>query len=207
MVLPRRAPRSEAERLLDEHASWVDRHVRRIREEEARLRGRRPLGLGRVLWVGGVPLRTATVDAVSERPVRGRVEMAGDQLIARLGQDGRDTADLLERWLRGQARTTIVAQVTAQAAGMQVRPGRLAIRDQSSRWASASRSGTLSFSWRLILAPPWVLDAVVVHELAHLRVRGHSRAFWALVERHAPRTREARRWLREHAREIHAALD
>ena len=90
---------------------------------------------------------------------------------------------------------------------MSVTPGRISIRDQSSRWASASRSGGLSFSWRLILAPPWVLDAVVVHELAHLRIRGHSRAFWALATRHAPRTGEARRWLRDHAREVRAALD
>jgi predicted metal-dependent hydrolase len=88
-----------------------------------------------------------------------------------------------------------------------VRSGRLSVRDQRSRWASASARGDLSFSWRLILAPPFVLDAVVVHELAHLRVRGHSRAFWSLVERHAPRTPEARRWLREHARELRAALD
>jgi predicted metal-dependent hydrolase len=88
-----------------------------------------------------------------------------------------------------------------------VQPGRITIRDQSSRWASASRDGSLSFSWRLILAPPYVLDAVVVHELAHLRVRGHNRAFWAIAEEHAARTLEARRWLRKHAREVRAALD
>jgi hypothetical protein len=90
---------------------------------------------------------------------------------------------------------------------MAVRPGRISIRDQSSRWASASPNGALSFSWRLILAPPEVLDAVVVHELAHLRVRGHSRTFWELVERHAPQTPAARRWLRAHAREVRAALE
>jgi len=95
----------------------------------------------------------------------------------------------------------------ARASELGVRPGRIAIRDQSSRWASASAKGTLSFSWRLILAPPFVLDAVVVHELAHLRLRGHSAAFWGLVEGHAPRTPEARRWLREHARGVRAALD
>jgi predicted metal-dependent hydrolase len=58
-----------------------------------------------------------------------------------------------------------------------------------------------------VLAPPFVLDAVVVHELAHLRIRDHSRRFWALVEGHAPRTPEARRWLRAHAAELRAALD
>ncbi len=69
------------------------------------------------------------------------------------------------------------------------------------------RVGALSFNWRLILAPPAVLDAVVVHELAHLRIRGHSRSFWHLVEHHAPQTSDARRWLRAHAREVRAALE
>ena len=77
----------------------------------------------------------------------------------------------------------------------------------SSPWASASANGSLSFSWRLVLAPPFVLDSVVVHELAHLRIRGHTRRFWALVERHAPRTPEARRWLREHAPETGLEID
>jgi predicted metal-dependent hydrolase len=207
VVLPRRVPLAEADRLVVEHARWLDRHVGRIRDEEARLSGRRPLGEGRVLAVAGKPLRTSTVDAVAERPVRGRVEVAGDHLLARLGRDDRDTPQLLEAWLREQARAVVSARIAVRAAEMQVRPGRLTIRDQASRWASASRSGALSFSWRLILAPPWVLDAVVVHELAHLRIRGHSRAFWTLVERHAPRTREARQWLREHAGEVRAALE
>jgi predicted metal-dependent hydrolase len=83
----------------------------------------------------------------------------------------------------------------------------MSVRGQRARWGSASRDGSLSFNWRLLLAPPFVLDAVVVHELAHLRIRGHSRSFWSLVERHAPRTVEARRWLRAHHRELLAALD
>jgi predicted metal-dependent hydrolase len=125
----------------------------------------------------------------------------------RLGRDGRDVPVLLETWFRARAREVISECVAARASELGVRPGGISIRDQSSRWASASASGTLSFSWRLLLAPPFVLDAVVVHELAHLRIRGHTRRFWALVERHAPRTPEARRWLREHAGEVRAALD
>jgi len=207
VVLPRRMPSSEGDRLVTEHAAWLDRHVGRIREEEARLAGRLPLGEGRILQVGGASLRTATVDAAGRRPLRGRVEVTADLLVIRLGRDGRGTADLLEPWLREQARAIVARQVAARADAMQVRPGRLTIRDQSSRWASASRSGALSFSWRLVLTPPWVLDAVVVHELAHLRMRGHTRAFWALVEQQAPRTREARQWLRVHSREVHAALE
>lgn len=207
VVLPRGVPRAEADRLVARHATWLDRHVGRIRAERERLTLRPPLGAGRILQVDGRALRTATVDARTDRPARGRVEVSGDQLIIRLGRDGRETATLVEAWLRERARDAIATRVSARAPELQVRAGRIGIRDQRSRWASASRSGSLSFSWRLILTPPFVLDAVVVHELAHLRVPGHSRAFWALVERHAPRTPEARRWLHDHAREIRAALD
>jgi hypothetical protein len=135
------------------------------------------------------------------------VETLPGGFVVRLGRDGRDSAELLEAWLRGRAREVIGERVAARAPELGVRPGRLTIRDQTSRWASASSSGALSFSWRLLLAPPYVLDAVVVHELAHLRMRGHTRPFWSLVGAHAPRTPEARRWLRVHAAEIRAALD
>lgn len=207
VVLPRRAPLTEAARLVQQHGSWIDRHIGRVREEQLRLSARPPLGEGRVLEVDGLPLRVSTVDGVARRPARGRVEVVAAHLVVRLGRDGRDERTLLEGWLREQARGVIGRSVEVRAEEMQVPAGRIAIRDQSGRWASASRQGALSFSWRLILAPPFVLDAVVVHELAHLRIRGHSRAFWSLVEQQAPRTTEARRWLREHARDLRAALD
>lgn len=207
VVLPRRMPAAEADRLVSQHAAWIDRHVTRISEERSRLEDRRPLGEGRVLQVAGQPLRVSTVDAGTHRPIRGRVEPLPGALVVRLGRDGRDTATLAEAWLREQARESLTARVDIRARELEVRPARVAIRDQSSRWASASPRGTLSFSWRLVLAPPFVLDAVVVHELAHLRIRNHSQRFWSLVERHAPRTPEARRWLREHADELRAALD
>jgi predicted metal-dependent hydrolase len=207
VVLPRRMPEREAERLVGQHADWLDRHMTRISTEQARLEARPELGHGRVLAVAGESYRVSEVDAGDRRPARGRVEELPGQLLVRLGRDGRDSVQLLEVWLRERARAVIEARVAARAPEVGVGPGRISIRDQSSRWASASASGALSFSWRLILAPPFVLDVVVVHELAHLRIRGHTRAFWALLESHAPRTPEARRWLREHAREVRAALD
>ncbi len=207
VVLPRRMPASEAQRLVVEHAAWIDRHVTRVTAERERLAERPALGEGRVLSVAGEPRRISTVDAGADRALRGRVEEVPGGVIVRLGRDGRDTGQLLEPWLRARARGTITSCVELHAPGLDVKPGRVSIRDQRSRWASASADGSLSFSWRLVLAPPFVLDAVVVHELAHLRIRAHSRRFWALVEQHAPRTAEARRWLREHATELRAALE
>ena len=207
VVLPRRMPASEAKRLVAEHADWIDRHITRVAAEHERLGARPALGEGRTLLVAGEPCRVSTVDASTGRPARGRIEEVVGGVVVRLGRDGRDTAQILEPWLREQARDVISRQVAIHAPQLDVRPGRISIRDQRSRWASASASGGLSFSWRLVLAPPFVLDSVVVHELAHLRIRNHSQRFWSLVEGHAPRTPEARRWLREHATELRAALD
>lgn len=207
VVLPRRTPAAEAEQLVQQHAAWIERHVARVGDARVRLAARPALGAGRVLEVAGEPLRISTVAAAAHRPLRGTVEPLPGGLVVRLGQDGRDTAALLEPWLRERAREVIAAGIAARAIELEVQPGGLTIRDQSSRWASASVRGSLSFSWRLVLAPPYVLDAVVVHELAHLRIRDHSRRFWALVQQHAPRTHEARRWLREHAPDLRAALD
>ena len=79
---------------------------------------------------------------------------------------------------------------------------RITIRDQKTRWGSCSAKGTLSFNWRLMLAPPAVLDYVVVHELCHLTHMDHSAAFWALVEQVCPDYRTHRKWLKEHGQEL-----
>jgi len=121
--------------------------------------------------------------------------------------ENRSTAEILEQWFRSQARREIEARVAERSREMAISPKRITIRDQKTRWGSASRSGTLSFSWRLVMCPPSVLDYVVVHELAHLNVSGHGRGFWRLVERHFPDARAARKWLRDHHDDVKHALD
>lgn len=80
---------------------------------------------------------------------------------------------------------------------------RITVRGQKTRWGSCSSRGTLSFNWKLMLAPPAILDYVVVHELCHLTHMNHSREFWQAVERVLPDYKERRRWLREHGDELH----
>jgi predicted metal-dependent hydrolase len=109
----------------------------------------------------------------------------------------------LERRYRGEARSRFERSVTDHAERLSLSGWRrIAIRDQRTRWGSCSTSGTLSFNWRLAMAPPSVLDYVVVHELCHLRRRDHSNAFWELVERSFPGHREQRGWLRRHGHEL-----
>ena len=89
-----------------------------------------------------------------------------------------------------------------EAEALAVSVGRIEVRDQRTRWGSCSTRGTLSFNWRLALAPFEVLDYVVVHELCHLREQNHSHRFWRLVESRRPGWRAQRDWLHEHGPEL-----
>jgi hypothetical protein len=95
---------------------------------------------------------------------------------------------------------TVLAEEEAERVGVAYQ--RIRIGGQRTLWGSCSARGTLSFNWRLVLAPLEVLDYVVVHELCHLRVPDHSTRFWALVARHRPHWRQQRDWLRRHGPEL-----
>ena len=107
-----------------------------------------------------------------------------------------------ERYFRARAKSYFASRVAHFAAKMGVDYGKIVIRDQKTRWGSRSSSGTISFNWRLMLAPKEVLDYVVVHELAHIREMNHSRAFWHEVEKVLPDYEKRRRWLKEHGSEL-----
>ena len=181
IVMPMRAPEREAADLFNKHRDWVARQQAKVEERRIKLATRPSLAAGRVLKINGAA-RVVRVSNAAQR-------------------------DLLERKLRQEAREIIAARICVRAPEMEVQPRALQIRDQKSRWGSASRGGGLSFSWRLILAPPDILDYVVVHELAHLRHGGHGKRFWDLVAKHYGDHRAARKWLRDHNDEIRQALD
>jgi predicted metal-dependent hydrolase len=124
-----------------------------------------------------------------------------------VARDVRPTAAILEAGLRARARAALLAAIDRHALDLGRTPRSVSIRDTTSRWGSCTRQGALSFSWRLVLAPPEALDAVAAHELCHLRVFGHGPRFRALLTALVPDHGDWRRWLRRHAPELHAALD
>ena len=115
---------------------------------------------------------------------------------------GLDRLTLTEEQGRREAhaRISLIAQSEAMALG--VTYNRISLRDQRSRWGSCSTTGTLSFNWRLVLAPHDVLDYVVVHEVCHLLEHNHGPRFWALVRRRRRDYAAAKAWLDEHGWEI-----
>ncbi len=78
----------------------------------------------------------------------------------------------------------------------------LRIKEQKTRWGSCSHKGNLNFNWKLLMAPPWILDYIVIHEICHLKYLNHSRDFWQLVEQYMPNYREAEAWLKKNGNKL-----
>lgn len=108
-----------------------------------------------------------------------------------------------QRLYRDKAREIFEQKVSYYAQMMGASYGRIAIRDQKTRWGSCSGEGNLNFNWRLIFAPAGVLDYVVVHELAHRKEMNHSPRFWRVVEDTMPEYRKYQKWLKENGRGLH----
>ncbi|MCK5429301.1 MAG: M48 family metallopeptidase [Anaerolineales bacterium] len=115
------------------------------------------------------------------------------------GKCGNGTAALaLKRWLYGRAHTYMAQRACELAASLRVRYNRIFIRGQRTRWGSCSSQGNISLNWKLIMFPPHIIDYVIIHELAHLVVMGHSKAYWDVVAAHCPDWKSHRQWIRKH---------
>jgi predicted metal-dependent hydrolase len=193
VVVPRRMALRQVVPFVEEKRPWIERTLRRIREAEE-------AAAVRLVDGGSVPyldrLLTLSIRVEPGR-VRSFVSMRGDVLEVAVGSPGVEAVrSALEAWYRRRARIDVAPRLDAACARAGVRYTRLSIRAQRTRWASCSSTGAMSFNWRLLLAPPEILDYVVEHEVAHLEVLDHSPRFWRLLGSRVPAYREHERWLR-----------
>ena len=193
LTMPRRGSLREARQFLDRHAGWLLREMDKLPKP-------RPIVDGAIVPLRGVAHRiqhhhrrgTVSVETVDGAPA---LVVAGDAAHLR-----RRVIDFLKR----EARRDLEPRVRQHAAALGVTVKAIRFRDQTSRWGSCTMSGHLSFSWRLIMAPSYVLDSLAAHEVAHLREMNHSRRFWRLCEALCPQTRQARAWLNAEGAKLHA---
>jgi predicted metal-dependent hydrolase len=183
VVLPKRAPEREAMAAIRELRPWIERRVAEAARARAAVAARGP----------SVPYLGQLLRLIPE-PGRIRVHRRGPELLV---PDGPARVRALERWYRRAAHSEIAPRLDRACEHIGESYSRLTIRGQRTRWASCSASGTMSFNWRLLLAPEPVLEYVIWHEVCHLRVMNHSSRFWALVATRIPDYRAQARWLRE----------
>jgi predicted metal-dependent hydrolase len=187
---------------MDEAGSFVHRNLDWVRERLGNLPVPAPLADGMALPIRG-DRHVVRFSPVARGPVV-HVETApcGTREIRVKGLPEHCPRRLRD-WLYAEAKRDLNQQVLFHAGRLNVKVKRISLRDQSSRWGSCSSTGVLSFSWRLILAPPLVLDYVAAHEVAHLAEMNHGPRFWALVRQTMPDMDVAKAWLGKNGLELH----
>jgi predicted metal-dependent hydrolase len=213
VTMPLRGAIKVVDEFLRARENWLRRHLRAHEQQRRRAAARRPFGPDGQVLFRGEPCRVRVEPAEPGRlhsrvvAVRGDLEEPRELVLVIAARDRRTPVRVLEDWLREEAASAITEEIALHASALGVTPAAVSLRDPKTRWGSATRTNRLSFSWRLILAPPRALESVVVHELAHLRVFGHGPAFWAVVGSRMPDHRVWRKWLHDHSLDLHSALD
>lgn len=181
----------EVQAFLRANGSWLRSEIDRAARVRTRaLQGR----TGDVILYQGRPTRVA-VERREGTQHGNRVERRDGELVVLRGKRGAAPAQTLERWLREEARRAIEREAAEACTRLNVNHGSIYIMDQRTKWGNCSRLSNLSFQWRLILAPDFVLRYVVMHETTHLAIPNHSQRFWLTLKSLCAETGEARHWL------------
>ena len=194
LTIPERTDIGLAQKFADSHGQWIATRLAKVPE--------------RVLFEPGalVPLRGVPHRVVHWSSIRGTTQATRDsegQPIIAVTGEAAHVPRRVQDFLEAQAKRDFAVAVKRHTAQLGVAAKRITVRDTKSRWGSCSATGALNFSWRLIMAPPFVLDYLAAHEVAHLRELNHSNRFWKLTYQLCPRTDEAERWLKTYGSALH----
>ena len=189
LVLPRRTSLDEGLGFARSKGAWLQSRLREISPAVPFADGARFPLLGKEIRIRHVPQLFEEVWREN-----GSLVVAG--AVTRL-------QDSVESWLRAEAARAFAPIANEKADRLGAKYRRIIVRDPRTRWGSCSLNGDLAFSWRLVMAPKDVLEYVVAHEVAHLKVMNHSRRFWALVDKICDGVADSRDWLRVNGAALH----
>ena len=194
VTVPPGTPDHEVDRFLHKNKGWAAARLARLPE------------VVRIEDGATIPLRGEPHRIVHSGIGRGVVSvgMEEDGKVIRVFGDPKFLPRKVAEFLKRQAKQDLTRAVNIHAASLGVKPKSITMRDTTSRWGSCSSTGALNFSWRIVLAPPAVLNYLAAHEVAHLREMNHSDRFWTLVEDICPAMEAQKAWLRAHGSRLHA---
>ncbi len=200
VVRPASASDEDVSAFLRRNEGWVVAQINRMASlRELRHPVRRQSG--EILY-RGAPTRVR-IEFVETRARCNRVAWCEGEIVVRRGSETQTPAARgLENWLRRQARLAIADYLPEVTARMGQEPGLVYVMEQRTKWGNCSSRGNLSFNWRLILAPDFVLRYLVAHEVVHLVVPDHSAKFWLTVQSICPEMERAKQWLSRHHAQI-----
>ncbi len=196
VTAPPRTPFREIDAFLYKHRGWVAARLSSLPEVQT-------IEAGATITLRGVP--HVIIHAGRGRGLVKAVEEDGEYQLHVYGDIHHLQRRLLD-FLKNEARRDLAKAVHHHAANLGATVKSITLRDTKTRWGSCSSSGALSFSWRVILAPPDVLDYLAAHEVAHLREMNHSPRFWKLVAETCPHARTSKTWLKRNGASLHALV-
>jgi predicted metal-dependent hydrolase len=194
LTVPNRIAQHRIMAFLEQSSAWLEAQLHRHKTTAA------PVEAGKLLLQGEL------YAIVAPGGRRGLLKVDIELRTITVPGEAAHVERRLKDWLKARARTELSAASRRYAAAMQTSIGRVSVRDQKSRWGSCSASGDLSYSWRLIMAPPFVLDYVAAHEVAHRHHMNHGPRFWRLLMAHNPDVRAAKHWFAQHGPTLHHYL-
>ena len=199
VTAPANTSPAKAEEVLRSKSVWILRQIKRLETTDANL-SNASLTHGATLLFRGEPHALLLLADGRKKP---HVTYTPCSIIVHLNELVGETNNplvqqSLKKWYLAAAQSTLVERLNHWAGQIGVNPQRLSLRDQKTRWGSSSSRGAISLNWRLIMAPPAVIDYLVIHELCHLRHPNHSPAYWQEVSLWCADFRQHRLWLRRH---------
>lgn len=195
VMAPSYVSEREIKKVLKTKESWVEKKKIEIKEAKEKMAGDLAFLKERLFYLG----QLYQVDVVLEPEfLKPSVGLYGEKIyIMAQSFEEKEMKTMLEQWYRMEAKKIIVDRVALYQERIGVLVNQIRIKEQKTRWGSASSRGNLNFNWKLVMAPLEVLDYVVIHELCHLKEMNHSSAFWKLVKQYDPNYKEHRNWLKE----------
>jgi predicted metal-dependent hydrolase len=194
LTVPAGLLKREIDDFLDRHQGWLLTKLAKFSADNAIRAG------GRIA-LRGVPHRiehTGTLRGLTEA-----VLIDGEPVLRVSGLEDH-MGRRLSAFFKKEARKDLEVLVARHAAAIRKPIKSVSMKDTRSRWGSCSWDGNLSFSWRIVMAPPLIIDYLAAHEVAHLKEMNHGPKFWALCRELCPRMEEARKWLKQHGSQLHA---
>ena len=199
IVYPLRVYQPTPAEVFTQKQAWVLKVLNNQCAHQERQQYQRCYGQGAIFQYLGVDLQLSLIE-------HGDLEYAfvrryEDRLEVKHSQASMDNSGfvraVIENFYRDQAKAYLPQRVKelAESHGFVYRNVR--IKNQKTRWGSCSAKHNLNFNMRLMMAPPDAIDSVIIHELCHLKVLNHSKAFWNLVEKHCPDYKEWQKWFKE----------
>ena len=203
VTVPRGMAARKIREFLDRHRGWVEERVSRAPERVV-------IAPGAVIPLRGEPTRlthrggrlVTRLEALTNDP--GAPDVAGPRQQLLVGGASDHFSRRVCDYLRREARRDLEAAVKRHACVVGLEPSAITIKDTTSRWGSCTHDRRLAFSWRIVMAPPEVLDYLAAHEVAHFREMNHGPKFWSLCRTLCPEMEAGKAWLKRHGSGLHA---